>query len=225
MKRINKILCGAAFLGAVAAAQAQVTIVNDNLNANTVGSATAGYTFGDVSNPTHTYQLVGVGGSVGALVTSDFLPPGVGYGGVAYQYQVGNVGGLNTSANLSDYTLEFDALVNKTGGGFGLTFQTWTGTFFGGTFGGSSYPTEVYPSTANVFQHFSFNLGAFSAGAVPTGQTWQIAWQMDEYTYGGPGTGDQMVIDNIQVTMVPEPTSLALCAVGALGLVLRRRKA
>ena len=226
MKRISKGLLGiAVLLGAVAAAQAQVTIINDDLNANTVGNVTAGYTFGDVANATHTYQPVGVGGSVGALVSSDFIPPGVGYGGVAYQYQVGNTGGINTSPNMADYTLEFDALVNKTGGGFGLIFQAWSGAGFSGTFSSSSYPSELYPATANAFQHFVFNLGTFNPGADPTGLTWQFAWQMDEFTYGGPGTGNQMVIDNIKVTMVPEPASLALCGVGALALVLRRRKA
>jgi hypothetical protein len=79
-------------------------------------------------------------------------------------------------------------------------------------------------ATPNVFQHFSINLGTFNAGAVPTGQTRQIAWQMDEYTFGGPGTGDQMVIDNVQLTMVPEPSSLALAILGAASFALLRRR-
>jgi hypothetical protein len=91
--------------------------------------------------------------------------------------------------------------VNKANGGFALILQNWTGTGFGGTLSQSTYPSEITLATANVFQHFSLNLGTFPAGPVPTGQTWQIAWQMDEFTFGGAGTGDQLVIDNVQVTM------------------------
>jgi hypothetical protein len=146
-----------------------------------------------------------------------------GFGGVAFQYQNGNVTG-NSSANLSDYTLSFDAEVNKANGGFALIVQNWTGTFFSGTFSQSQYPTEITLPTANVFQHFSINLGSFNAGAVPTGQTWQIAWQMDEFTFGGPGTGDQLVVDNVQLTMVPEPSSLALGLLSAAGFAIWRRR-
>ncbi len=204
-------------------ALAQVTIFSDNFDS--LSGPTPGYSFGDAVNSSHNYTAgVGVGGSVGAQVLSDFSSGPNGYGGVAFQYQNGNVTG-NTSANLSDYTLSFDALVNKANGGFALIVQNWTGTFFSGTFSQSQYPTEITLPTANVFQHYSINLGSFSAGAVPTGQTWQIAWQMDEFTFGGPGTGDGMVIDNVQVTMVPEPSSIGLAILGIASLaVLRRRK-
>lgn len=204
-------------------ALAQVTIFANNFDS--LSGPTPGYSFGDAVNFSHNYTAgVGVGGSVGAQVLSDFASGPNGYGGVAFQYQNGNVTG-NSSANLSDYTLSFDAAVNKANGGFALVLQNWTGTFFSGTFSQSQYPTEITQATPNVFQHYSINLGTLNPGAVPTGATWQIAWQMDEYTFGGAGTGDQMVIDNVQVTMVPEPSSLALGLLGAGCLaVLRRRK-
>ncbi len=204
-------------------ALAQVTIFSNNFDS--LSGPTPGYAFGDAVNFSHNYTAgVGVGGSVGAQVLSDFSSGPNGYGGVAFQYQNGNVTG-NSSANLSDYTLSFDALVNKANGGFTLIVQNWTGTFFSGTFSQSQYPTEITLPTANVFQHYSINLGSLSAGAVPTGQTWQIAWQMDEFTFGGPGTGDGMVIDNVQVTMVPEPSSIGFAILGVASLaVLRRRK-
>jgi hypothetical protein len=203
-------------------AMAQV-IFSDNFNS--LSGPTPGYSFGDAVNSSHNYTAgVGVGGSVGAQVLSDFSSGPNGYGGVAFQYQNGNVTG-NSSANLSDYTLSFDALVNKANGGFALILQNWTGTFFSGTFSQSQYPSEITLPTANTFQHFSINLGTFNAGAVPTGQTWQIAWQMDEFTFGGPGTGDQLVIDNVQLTMVPEPSSLALAVLGMASFAfLCRRK-
>ncbi len=188
-----------------------------------------GYTFGDVTNATRNYVAgAGVGGSVGVVVISDFVPPGVGYGGEAYQYQLNNTGGLNTSANLSDYTLSFDALVNKANGGFGLTVQSWANSGFSGTFSQSQSASDNGISTPNVFQHFSVNLGTMGPGLITTGQTLHIAWQMDEFMYGGPGTGNEMIIDNVQLTMAaaPEPSSIALCALGAVGgfAFLRRRK-
>jgi hypothetical protein len=204
-------------------ATAQVTIFSDNLNS--LSGNTPGYNFGDAVNFSHTYVAgVGVGGSVGARILSDFGGTN-GFGGVAYQYQNGNVTG-NTSANLGDYTLSFDAAVNKANGGFALIVQNWTGTFFSGSFSQSSYPAEITLATPNVFQHFTINLGTLNPGAVPNGQTWQIAWQMDEFAYGGPGTGDQLIIDNVMVTMVPEPTTLTLAILGVASVaILRRRKA
>jgi hypothetical protein len=230
MRRISSkgSLWAAVLLFAVAGnLQAQVYIINDNLDSYPSGTATAGYTFGDVTNASHMYLSgAGVGGSTAAVIQSDFTPPGVGYGGVAYQYQVGNTGGINTSGNLSDYTLSFDAEVNKSGGGFGLTVQSWASPYFVETFTSSSSASDYGIATSGVFQHFSVNLGTLNAGVVMTGQTLQIAWQMDEYMYGGPGTGDQLVIDNVQLTMVPEPSTFALAALGGLGsfAVLRRRR-
>ena len=231
MRRISSrgFLWAAALLVPFAAnLQAQVIIINDNLDSYANGTVTAGYTFGDVANSSHTYVAgAGVGGSTAAVIQSDFTPPGVGYGGVAYQYQDGNTGGLNTSANLGDYTLSFDAEVNKSGG-FGLIVQSWASPGFSGTFTSSSSPSDYAITTPGVFQHFAVNLGTLNTGVNMTGQTLQLACQMDEYMYGGPGTDDQLVIDNVKLTMaVPEPSTVALATLGGLaGLVaLRRRKA
>lgn len=221
MKKLGVLFAFASFCAF--STTAQVTIFSDNLDS--LSGNTPGYNFGDAVNFSHTYVAgVGVGGSVGARILSDFGGTN-GFGGVAYQYQNGNVTG-NTSVNLGNYTLSFDAAVNKANGGFALIVQNWSGTFFSGAFSQSSYPTEITLATPNVFQHFSINLGTLNPGAVPTGQTWQIAWQMDEFAYGGPGTGDQLIIDNVMVTMVPEPTTLTLAILGAASFaILRRRKA
>jgi len=228
MKRALKTIAAVAFvsIGSLPAT-AQVTIFFDNLDSKTVGSTAPGYTFGDVANATRTYQSVGVGGSVAALLQSDFTAPGVGYGGEAFQYQLGNVGGANTSANLSSYTLSFDASVNKAGGGFSLTFQDWANPGFSGAMGSSTDPTEHTIATPNSFQHFSINLGNFTNGSTPAnpaGQTWQIAFQMDEFTFGtAPTTGNQLIIDNVGITMAPEPSCLALGAFGLLALFRFRK--
>ena len=114
MKKIGLLLV-ASFL--TVSAMAQVTIFTDNLDS--LSGNSPGYNFGDAVNFSHTYIAgVGVEGSVGARILSDFGGTN-GFGGVAYQYQIGNVTG-NTSANLGDYTLSFDAAVNKANGGFAL---------------------------------------------------------------------------------------------------------
>jgi len=219
MKKLAVLFACASFCAL--SATAQVTIFSDNLNS--LSGNTPGYNFGDAVNFSHTYVAgVEVGSSVRARILSDFEETN-GFGGVAYQYQNGNVTG-NSSANLGDYTLSFDAAVNKANAGFALILQNWTGTFFSGTFSQSQYPSEITLATPNVFQHFSINLASFNPGAVPTGQTWQIAWQMDEFAYGGPGTGDQLIIDNVMVTMVPEPSSLALTLLGAASFAFLRRR-
>jgi hypothetical protein len=219
----NLLAIAVVLAGTATVSQAQITIISDNLDSHS--GATAGYSFGDATNFSHTYVSgVGVGGSVGAQVLSDFSPPGVGYGGVAFQYQNGNVSG-NTSPNLSDYTLSFDALVNKANGGFELVVQAWSGQYFSGTLSQGSTASDIRLATPNVFQHYDINLGTLSSGLVPTGATLQIAWQMDEFTYGGPGTGNELVIDNVQLTMaVPEPSSMALGALGLAAFALRLRR-
>jgi hypothetical protein len=228
IKTINYLLgLVVALLGGVTATtQAQVTIFSENMESHISGGSTPGYHFGDYTNDTHTYQAgAGVGGSIGAVVLSDFQNPPVGYyGGVAYQYQNGNVGGANTSPNMSDYTLSFDVEVNKANGGFALILQTWAGTFFSGAFSQSQYPSEITLAVPTVFQHYTLNLGSFPSGLVPTGQTWQVAFQMDEYTYGVPSSGDQLVIDNVVLTMVPEPSALALGGLAAAAFGCLRRK-
>lgn len=227
MKRALTTIAGIAVFLASHPATAQVTIFFDDLNSKTVGATTPGYSFGDVTNASRTYQNVGVGGSVAAQLQSDFTAPGVGFGGVAFQYQLGNVGGANTSTSLSSYTLSFDAQVNKAGGGFSLIFQDWANSGFSGAMGSSSDPTEMTIATPGSFQHFSVNLGNFTNGgtpANPAGQTWQIAFQMDEFTFGtAPNTGNQLIIDNVGITMAPEPSTLALGALGAL-VLFRSRK-
>src|SRR5664279_3356742 len=184
-----------------AAAQAPVTIFTNSFNS--LSGTAPGYSYGDVANPSHTYvNGAGVGGSVGAKISGDFVVPGVGYGGIAFQYQNTAVT-KNTDTNLSHYLLSFDAKANQDNGGLQIILQTWSGTGFGGT--GpltSSSISDVILGASNNFVHCSINLGTkLSAGASATAKSWQIAFVMDEAYFGGPGVGNQLVIDNVAVTM------------------------
>jgi hypothetical protein len=184
-----------------AAAQAPVTIFTNSFNS--LSGTAPGYSYGDVANPSHTYvNGAGVGGSVGTKISGDFVAPGLGYGGIAFQYQNTAVT-KNTDTNLSDYILTFDALANRDSGGFQIMLQTWSGANFSGT--GpltSSSISDVILGPSNVFVHCSINLGTqLSAGASATAKSWQIAFVMDEAYFGGPGVGNQLVIDNVAVTM------------------------
>ncbi len=184
-----------------ATAQSPVIIFTNSFDSLT--GTTPGYFYGDAANVSHTYVSgEGVGGSVGVRISGDFKPPGNGYGGVAYQYQNGAVTG-NTNTDPHNYTLSFDAKPSRTGGGLQIVLQTWSGNGYGGI--GpltSSSLTDVILGDSNVFTHCSLNLGVkLGAGADVTAHTWQIAFVMDEAPFGGPGTGDQLVIDNVSVTM------------------------
>ena len=238
-KTTKRVLLATMLLGgAVLTSQAQVTIFSDNLNSQPLGTA-PGYAYADATNYSYSFVAgVGVGGSEAAVVQTDFTSGPNGYGGAAFQYQDTTVTG-NTSANLSDYTLSFDAEVNAADGGFQLVVETFSGAVISsGTLSGHGIISpNIQLGTANVFQHFSYNLsqlvvdpyGATSNLPVPTDQSWQIAFAIQSGTgpWNEPTTGAQLIIDNVQLTMVPEPASVTLCALGGLAgafVFLRRRK-
>ena len=180
---------------------------------------------------------MGVGGSEAAIVQTDFTGAS-GYGGDGFQYQTTLASG-NTSANDNDYTLSFDAEVNAANGGFYLDVQSFAGSTISGTASGEgTLASLVQLATPNVFQHFSYNLGQMLTNPygvpnlpIATSQCWQIAFAIQNGIgpWGEPTTDAQVIIDNIQLTMVepvPEPASLTFCAMGGLAAFafLRRSK-
>jgi PEP-CTERM motif-containing protein len=237
MKPISmKPLWTLAILGALSAtAQAQVTIIDENFDAGlSAGAALSGYAFGDSTSQVRGIVAgIGTGGTPGLQLVNNTAANGNGFAGAAVQLQEMTVSG-NSSLNLSDYVLSFD--VNATAGSLNLQIQSWSGQFFGGAMSGTLNTAPVPPGFGNdlgltpSFQHYSLNLGnttVFPSPStfLPTGATWQIAFQLNG---GGDGIPSQLTIniDNVMVTMVPEPSSLALCALAAAGLgLVRRRKA
>jgi hypothetical protein len=222
-------------------AQASVFIINENFDPGLSAGANLS-AYGPGGNGTSgTYGIVagdGMGGTSAweCTMTATGSPPGAGYAYYGPQYQNGGVTG-NTSANLSDYTLSFDAAASS-GVSLNIQIQSWTGAGFGGSMTGTLNTAPANPGYGNdislttSYQHYSFNLGNATVfqgntGFLPNGGTIQMAFQMD-YGSAPPWTVGYD-IDNLQLTMatVPEPTIMALSGMGIAlsGLLIRRRLA
>jgi hypothetical protein len=70
---------------------------------------------------------------------------------------------------------------------------------------------------------FQRKLG-YHPGANPTGATWQFNFQLNSWQRGGPANTDTLTLDNIVLTVVPEPTTIALAGLGVAALWFFRRK-
>jgi hypothetical protein len=138
----------------------------------------------------------------------------------AGQLQLMTVSG-NTDPNPSDYVLSFDAYGSQAGN-IQFTIQTWPGNYFGGSQAINAMVNDQL-TAPNAWQTFSVNLGSITA-ASPTGATWQLAFQLNSWLWNGPGNTDTLTIDNIVLTVVPEPTTIALAGLGVAALWFFRRK-
>ena len=207
-------------------ARAQVVIFSENFDPlSPSGNVQDGYHFGDTTG--HSSAVVagiGVGGTAGWETVNTAATPTNGFSGVGAQYQDGTASG-NTSLNKSDYVLAFDA--RATGGSLNIQFQTWDGQHFGGSFDGTLSTASDLALTPG-YSHYAINLGTLNGtltGLGLTGGTIQVGMQFD--AGGSTPYSYTMDIDNFSLTLVPEPSVLALCAMGAMGgfAMLRRRKA
>jgi hypothetical protein len=73
------------------------------------------------------------------------------------------------------------------------------------------------PGVAGTWNEFTNTYDAASlAGVVGQALTIRVGWAMG-------ATGAQSELDNVTLTSIPEPTALSLLALGALGLVRRKR--
>lgn len=224
-------------LVAVGAVQAQTTVFSDNYESTAANTdELAGWA--DTANLAN-YSLTvaagtGMSGSQGLTWQADFtgsytgtMPSNMGYSG-------GNPTG-NTSANANDYILSFDmavasgVVVNQ----LQLSLHGWADQWFSGTQSSTSGNIDTSGvSVGSGFQHITMNLGTFntanSGSFNPMDQTYQFQFQLNGWQIagGGPVTGQNMTVDNLQVQIVPEPSTLALAGFGAASLLaIRRRKA
>jgi hypothetical protein len=208
----------------VAAVQAQVTIINDNFDELTVGQNLAAWSGGNITNSTVTAQAVGVGGSIGVEWLVTFLQQYNGY--QAYQWQSANIAG-NTSPNPGDYTVSFDLDVVGPTALNDIQLLVQAGPNWSTFYGTGAAAVPLSPTLG--WQHISLPLNSaiWSANALaPQYSIWQLQFQVNGWQLvgGGPATGEEVVLDNLEVTMVPEPASLALLGLGAAALLVFRRR-
>ena len=126
----------------------------------------------------------------------------------------------NTSATLADYILSFDLAIQgvdiSTGYG-GLQISVQNG---GGIFGPSAVSPFITPPAGTAgsgYQHYSYNLGTFTGSLNPTSAN--LAFGIGVVAFGNNMTAspETLLVDNVQVTMVPEPSTFAMI-LGGLGL-------
>lgn len=239
MKRISKIFCfsGALVLLGSLSAAAQITIFSETFGPGPLASGVVeyGYVYGDASSSSSSSSVFGnngVGGTGSWRIVLDapFSPPHDGFSGVGGYYKWNAVTG-NTSTSLSDYTLSFDARTDVENLSLSILIRTWTGANEGGTQSGDLTTGAVNPNNQRLFStytHYDLNLGntnIFSAGTVdPSGDTIRITMQLNGG--GTPNYTRTLYVDNFKLTMVPEPSSLTLCAIGAVvgGIAFLRRR-
>lgn len=219
-------------LTAIITAQAQTVVWQDDYEGQPAGTDVFAWGGGSITNYSVTIAAgVGVGGTQGLEYSFDTTVQYDGYMSVNMGYSGGNPSG-NTSANLSDYVLSFD--IASDGGvtlnSLQLNIQGWADQWFGGAMTETG-AGDIDVSSATVgsgFHNISVNLGTFDGDASldPTSQTYQFQWQVNAWQLdgGGPVTGQQVVIDNAKITMVPEPTTFALLGLGGALLAIRRRR-
>jgi hypothetical protein len=218
MKSSTALLTALALLFGSFAAIGQTIIFNQDFDGGYTGAFGTSQYFGGA--PTgYGNSVVLSGGNPNGAWTETMTTTGWGdyYAG---QLQLMTVSG-NVDGNPANYVLSFDAY-GSSAANIQLGLQSWQGNYFGGT---QLINTTINQplSAANTWQTFTINLGTI-AGANPTGATWQLNFQINSWEWGGPGFTDTLTIDNIVLTNVPEPSTFALAGLGALALLIARRR-
>jgi hypothetical protein len=203
--------------GLVATAPAQV--INQNFDGGYTGSFGTSQYFGGGPTAYGNAVILSGGNPNGAWQETMTTTTWSDY--YAGQLQLMTVSG-NTDPVAANYVLSFDAYGSQAAT-IQVGLQSWVGNYFGGAQIINATLNDTL-AAANTWQTFSVNLGTIS-GAVPTGATWQLNFQMNSWQWGGPGNVDTLTIDNITLTNVPEPTTMALAGLGLATLLVIRRKA
>lgn len=234
MKHILKTLSVAAALnGLVASSYGQVVVWSQNFDSLPLGPYGAHtQDFAGGANPANNIVTGGVTGNAMA-VTFDTVS------GTTVNFQTATLATAPngaTSANVSDYVLSFDMSIQgvdiTTGyGGLQISVQGNDGGIFGSA---AVSPFVVPPSgtAGSGFVHYSYNLGApwtANGGGLNPSTATSLAFGIGVVAYGNGMTAspETLLIDNIEITMVPEPgiCTVLLSGFGALAGLRRFHRA
>ncbi len=116
----------------------------------------------------------------------------------------------------SGFNQLFNIILNSQGGGFTNVAGNSQGTPETNQFYFTGYNGTVH----HVVVDYTTYKNTILASANPNGGGWLEFGIQPNAGGGAPGV---QVFDNFQLTTVPEPTSLALIGVGAIGMLRRRR--
>jgi len=155
----------------------------------------------------------------GVVITGEeffWLPSGSTTGGFAEVENGGLAGGAGNELHTNNINLNFDFGIILTG----LALQY-------GEFGGN-INLEINGNLANVgnFANIPANLGGTSVFTFDTGTPGQSSGAMfvtgtiNSFKIGG----QELWIDNVVASPIPEPATLALLGIGALATLTRRRR-
>ncbi|MDX2111285.1 MAG: PEP-CTERM sorting domain-containing protein [Verrucomicrobiota bacterium] len=231
-KLLNYCLIATGLLGSALPAQA-VNIFSTNFDSIADGNPDGylyKFTYSQLGGETSVAEIVsgiGVGGTKAARLSVDFTPAvGSTYSGAGFGHTDFTLQTPASSANLADYTFSFDYMtVGATGNSIKFLVK----------FENSNDTLDVELSSPAQASQASFTTytGSLSTFTVKGGQSATniplstgITLQAETANSWGFDSGNQIIIDNFSLSIVPEPSTYAAFAgLAILALAyIRRRK-
>lgn len=229
MKRTIRTLSLIAALGGLdVTSHAQTVVWSQNFDSLALGTYGTTTDFGTGVNPLLNIVTPGMGGTGNAmeLTWNQTTGNAINFQSAGASYAASG----NSSAILANYTFSFDLAVQGVDAGpYPQGFQISIFGPGGGVFSGPKVEldltTIVFPA-GQGYQHYSFTLDQFAVfnAFTPTAASFTAGFGI--VSFGGPNTTatpETFLFDNLQITMVPEPSAFAMLA-GGVGLLAGCRR-